>query len=62
MKAPSAADAARCIELRVQSKQGRTLSKEDQKFVEKMFKKYPEWYSDINREVFIRSAPFGSNW
>jgi hypothetical protein len=60
-KQPLYEDAERCIELRKKSRTGTHNSEEDHKFVMKMFKKYPEWYSETEDRVFNETVPFGSN-
>lgn len=61
MKEPPVAEAERCIELRIRSKQGNPdMSKEARAFINRMCKDYNEWYKSTEREVFYRSAPFGA--
>jgi len=59
-KAPSPADAARCMAIRCASKSGRQSNSEEHKFCCVMFKKYPKWYSATEHEVFERTIPFGA--
>ena len=61
MEYPSAKDVARCMDLRIRSKQGHPdTSKEARRFLLRMWKHYAEWYVSTDREVFYRSAPFGA--
>ena len=60
MNEPSPEDMERCFKLRCQSKQGIRLHPDDQKFVERIFKKYQEWYSSTERDVFEATKPFGA--
>ena len=60
MLTPDEMEAERTIDLRVQSKMGQRLTDEDLEFLKTMFKLYPAWYASISKEVFVRSAPFGS--
>lgn len=55
-----ASDKAWCIEIRCKSKRGEFTSPEEQKLCAQMREKYPEWYSKTERDVFYRTAPFGS--
>jgi recombinational DNA repair protein (RecF pathway) len=49
------------MDLRIRSKQGHPdTSKEARKFIDRIYKEYPEWYQSTEREVFYRSAPFGA--
>jgi len=59
MKEPEPSIAARCILLRTQSKRGIRLHPDDQKFVEKIWKKYNEWYRATEKDVFEAAKPFG---
>jgi len=36
------------------------MSEEDSRFIRKMYKDYPDWYGEIDYEVFCLSAPFGA--
>lgn len=60
VKTPSAYDRARCFDLRCRSKRGEYINSEDHAFVSRMFKKYPEWYSVTEKDVFNATVPFGS--
>ena len=61
MNHPSVKDAEYCMDLRIRSKQGHPdMSLDARKFVERIYKDYPEWYKSTEREVFYRSAPFGA--
>jgi len=43
--------------LRCKTKSGERLSEEDQKFCELMFKKFPEEYRAMNKEIFEATKP-----
>lgn len=45
MNKPSQEDGERCIALRVRSKRGEHLGVYDQRFVDRMWHEYPEWYA-----------------
>jgi hypothetical protein len=60
MKEPQSEDAARCLKLRIKDKGGHGLSPEEMRFCEKLFLKYPEWYTSLDKEVFYATRPFGS--
>ncbi len=57
---PGIADAARCIRLRIQSKQGQYLREADQSWVSRIFEEFPDWYYATESQVFEASKPFGS--
>ena len=54
-------DAERCLEIRCRSKTGRETTKEEHRLCLKMLHKYPNWYSETERDIFNRTVPFGSN-
>ena len=60
-KQPSYEDAEKCIKLRKQSKQGFSFNLEDQLLCEKMYFKYPKWYSETDERVFNETVPYGSS-
>ena len=57
---PDSIDAARCIELRCQSKRGVRLHPDDQAFCERMFREFPDWYGKTEPRIFDLTVPFGS--
>jgi len=59
-KQPSPADAERCIAIRCRCKQGEYIHPDDHKFVEKMFRNFPGWYSKTEKLIFEKTKPFGS--
>ena len=61
MKTPTHEDAETCISIRKRSKRGETLSREDRRFVDRMFRQFPEWYGTTEVRVFNETAPLGSN-
>ena len=48
------------FELRCKAKIGNKLTNKEFKFIQKMFEKYPEEYSAMNKEVFDATKPFGA--
>lgn len=46
--------------LRCKSKQGMLLTEEETDFCRKCFSEYPVEYSEMSREVFEATKPFGS--
>jgi hypothetical protein len=48
------------FEIRCQSKLGKGITKKETKFIQKMYEKYPDEYSAMNKEVFEATKPFGS--
>jgi hypothetical protein len=50
----------RCRKLRMRSKRGEFISPEDFKFLESCWQRWPEEYKAMQREVFVDTAPFGS--
>jgi hypothetical protein len=57
---PDLETAEKCLKLRKQSKQGIDIGIKNQKFCENIWKKFPDWYSSTNKEIFNDTAPFGS--
>lgn len=45
---------------RCQSKQGRTVSEDDQQLIKDAFAEDPERYAAMGKEVFNATVPFGS--
>ena len=61
MKEPTPEDARKCLEIRKRGKRGGYTHPAENKFCEKMFNKYPEWYKITCDEVFNDTVPVGSN-
>jgi acyl-coenzyme A synthetase/AMP-(fatty) acid ligase len=59
MKTPLPETQEEVIRLRCMSKQGR-LHPDDQKFLENIWKEYPEWYATTDKIVFEMTKPFGA--
>ena len=57
---PPTNEAKRCIEIRTRSKRGEFIASEDRDFCERMWDDYQEWYEGTQRQIFVESAPFGS--
>ena len=57
---PEKDDAKRCLEIRKRSKSGGITSCPEMKFCEEMNRKYPDWYTQTEEEVFNDTVPFGS--
>ncbi|KPK66762.1 MAG: hypothetical protein AMS21_01000 [Gemmatimonas sp. SG8_38_2] len=53
-------DRDRLFKLKCRSKSGGRLSKEEHAFCIKMQRQFKDEYRDIEREVFVATAPFGS--
>lgn len=60
MAMPSEDAMETCLNLRYKAKLGLRLHPDDQAFIEKMFKDYPDWYKSVGKQVFERTRPFGS--
>lgn len=62
MREPPSEDAQRCIRLRKGCKAGKIerLHPDDARFIEKMFKNYPDWYAATERRVRDETLPFGA--
>jgi len=52
--------AEKCIAYRKRAKRGESLSPEESKFCQDMFRMFPEWYSKTEARVFNETVPFGS--
>lgn len=61
MKTPSEDESKRCLQIRKRSKRGEYVSPDDNRFCEKMYIKYPEWYEKTEDKVFNDTVPVGSN-
>lgn len=60
MKIPSLADQARSMDIRIRSKCGENITTEEREWNIKIYKKYQEWYSATEKEVFERTKPLSS--
>ena len=60
MKKPNPQDAARCVDLRCQSKRGIRLHPDDSRFCDKMYLEFEDWYRKTEKTVFEKTKPFGS--
>ena len=60
MNEPSNADMKRCLDIRRAAKRGNYTSKEDSIFIQKIWKKYPEWYKSTERTIHADTLPFGA--
>jgi hypothetical protein len=60
MKIPSLEDIVKSMDIRIRSKKGERVTQAEHDFNVQIYKKYPEWYSLTEKEVFERSKPFGS--
>ena len=58
---PPAAEAARCIEIRIRSKRAEKVTDAEFRFCETMWTTYPQWYSATASAVFHESKPLRSN-
>ena len=54
-------DWQRVLLIRCMSKQGLPISKNDQNLCQRAFREDGERYSQMEKEVFNRTVPFGSN-
>ena len=61
MKEPTPEDAKRCLQIRKRIKKGEYCHPEDIQFCEDMYRKYEEWYTISDDEVFNDTIPYGSN-
>lgn len=50
----------RLFDLRCKSKRGELTAAADVAFLEDCWRKWPKEYEAMNREVFVATAPFGS--
>jgi len=50
----------RLFQIRCRAKKGEHLSKEEQKYCEAMYKKYPRIYASMSKDVFEETKPFGT--
>jgi len=60
MKKPNDQDAQRCLDLRCRGKRGEYLRPDDIKFLEKMYRQYPDWAAETQKDVFEATKPFGA--
>lgn len=51
---------ARCKQLRIDGKQGRSISEEDSNFLMDCISRWPQEYREIGKEAFEQTKPFGS--
>jgi len=61
MKTPNEDESKKCLTIRKRDKRGEYVSPEDNRFCEKIYNKYTEWYVKTQDEVFNDTVPFGSN-
>lgn len=61
MKTPNEDESKRCLQIRKRNRQNECVSPEDIRFCEKMYMKYPDWYTKNEDEVFNDTVPVGSN-
>lgn len=61
MKRPTREEGERYIEIRVIEKQGRYISRSEQRFLERMVKKYWDWCGKTEPIIWNRSLPFGAS-
>lgn len=58
---PNTLDATKCLAIRIRSKRGELISKDESNFCMEMLSKYEEWYVGSEKHVFNATVPFGSS-
>jgi hypothetical protein len=55
------AERRKLFDIRKRSKEGRSVTKAEHRFAEKMFRLYPDEYALDEKRVFLETAPLGAN-
>jgi hypothetical protein len=62
MKTPPADERRRAFDLRCRGKRGEYLRLDDTRFLERLVREYPEWYTSTYADIVEATLPFGSQY
>ena len=60
MNPPNPTDRARCFDLRCRTKRGEYIRPGDLIFCERIWRKFPDWYSSLNPQIIEATLPLGA--